>query len=497
MNKIKLWAFISIMISFSLIFAVCEVENGPSTPPEEPEEPFEWPVFEDIDAEGGVPYHITNNFAQDSSSAFLVQWHNDTNVAKQALQIVTRNGNAEDIRTIIAEGITWNPTKTPTDVGPYESRNIFKIEITDLNPNTRYVYRIGSPEGWSQDFFHLTSSGTNANFSFTVAADSQDNVFNQMRSTFRAANEFDANNRFFLIAGDISDYPQENTSEFPNYTKVANDFNIRTPIAVTQGNHDTYLVNTSNRDGYVFGSAEVFNSFVTFPENGWNQGAHHGPHRSKSYYFYYNKVLIIMLNTFATQNATGPAEPVHTAQAAWLREILQHDKDNQLSKYIIVVTHIPFFAGRGSSNNNEPWLMAPTRAAYGKILSDFDVDICFFGHDHVYTRSEPIKITGTTTGNTRLQDMDFFDTPNGTIYSIAGSIGPKIYAFRNHPSNPNAPPVPTDSNTYIPQSWPVRTDQQSPGMFVNVKVTSQKLIVTARRVGVTQPLDTYEVMAKR
>jgi len=470
MKKIKLWVFISIIMSLAFMSAEC-------------------PQGAEARIRGGAPYFITNNFAEDSSTAFIVQWHNDKNVPAQALQIVEENESFENsnTRTIIVRGILWNPSRTPKDrdVGEYTQRNIFRTEVTGLTPDTKYKYRIGTPKGWSETFYHLTSGGSNANFSFTVGADTQDDRFNQMRSTFRAANEFDADNRFFLIAGDISDYPQENPNEFPNFTNAANEFNIRTPVIAIQGNHDTYLnSNESNRDEYMFGSAEVFNSFITFPENGWDQGEDHGPHRSKSYYFYYNNVLFIMLNSMATFNETGTREPIHTAQARWLEEVLQKDKDNKLSKYIVIVKHVPFFAGRGSSNNGEPWLIASARAAYGKIISDFDVDIVFFGHDHVYTRSNAIKI-GT---NTALTDINFNNVRNGTVYSIAGSIGPKIYTFRN--------PAGT-TNQFIPISYPVRTDQQAPGVFVNVKVTNEKLTVTARRLGAEAPLDMYEVLAKR
>jgi len=469
MKKIKFWVLITIIISLAFISAEC---------PQGIEK-----------VSGGAPDNITNNFAEDSSTAFIVQWHNDVKVAAQALQIAEENESFESLNTkiIVTKGILWNPTRTPEnrDVGNYAPRNIFRAEVTGLNPGTLYKYRIGGPKGWSETFYHLTSGGTNNDFSFTVAADSQDNMFNQMRATLKAANDFDEDNRFFLIAGDISDYPQHDINEFPNYTKVANEFNVRRPIAATQGNHDTYLnSNPNNRDEYMFGSAEVFNSFITFPENGWDQEEEHGPHRSKSYYFYYNNVLIIMLNTMATQYMTGTREPEHASQAEWLREVLQKDKDEMLSKYIIVVTHIPFFAGRGSSGNNEPWLVAPARAAYGKIISDFDVDIVFFGHDHVYARSNAIKI-GT---NTALTDINFNTVANGTIFSIAGSIGPKIYAFRNPDGT---------TNQFIPRSYPVRTDQQAPGVFVNVKVTDEKLTVTAIRVGSSTPIDTYDVIAKR
>ncbi|MCL2442489.1 MAG: metallophosphoesterase family protein [Treponema sp.] len=486
MKMVKLWALISVVTALAFMSTACII--GPGTNP---------------DVSGGPPYNITNNFAEDSSTGFIVQWHNDTDVPSQTLQYVEESGNWSDATEIIVTGVLWNPTKTPTDVGPYTARNIFRTEVSGLTPATKYQYRMGSPGNWSETFYHLTSNGSFTNFSFTVGADTQDNVFNQMKATFNAANTYDSDNRFFLVAGDISDYPQEDINEFPNFLKAVNELTNRLPVVTTQGNHDTYLVNTSNRDGYVFGSAEVYNSFITSPNNGWARKtgqANAGPHRSDSYYFYYNEVLIIMLNTMATQNATGPAEPNHAAQRTWLENVLKNDKDNNLSKYIIAVTHIPFFAGRGLSSTpsaSEPWLMANTRAAYGKIFSDYDVDIVFFGHDHVYTRSNPIKF-GTNTALAWMYDNNVFNTvTNGTIYSIAGSIGPKIYAFRNHPADPTAAPVSTNIHTYIPYHWPTRTDAQSPGMFINIKVTAENLNVTVRRLNQNDNMDSYVVPAKQ
>jgi len=489
--KSKLCVFISAIMAFAIVFSACGEERE----------------YDGEDIGSGAARNITSNFAEDSSTGFIVQWHNGTETPEQFLQIVKAADDFNDEEKIEASYRAWFPTKTPANrsVGAYQSRNVYRVEVTGLEPDTNYKYRVGNPDNWSTTFHHTTSKGSMANFSFTVGADTQDNVFNQMKATFNAANTFDSDNRFFIIAGDISDYPQENINEFPNFLKAANELSVRKPIVATQGNHDTYLVNASNRDGYVFGNAEVFNSFITFPDNGWarKQGqTNASPHRSDSYYFYYNEVLFIMLNTMATQNATGASEPNHAAQRTWLTNVLQHDKDNSLSKYIIVVTHVTFFDGRGSNRGSpvgsqEGWLIANTRAAYGKIITDFDVDIVFFGHDHVYTRSNPIKF-GTYTSLSSMYSSGGFNTvANGTIFSIAGSIGPKIYAFRNHPANPSAAPVASNFNSYIPYSWPVRTDQQSPGMFVNVKVTAAKLEVTARRLNHVANIDHYEVPAKR
>ena len=451
-----------------------------------------------------APYFITNNFAQDSSTAFLVQWHNYKEVSRQTLQIVTADGDFENARNITVTGelfdiagITTCPNVSNkcspacNGIGNYPARNIFRAEVTGLEPATGYKYRVGAPGFWSDTFFHLTSGGSNTDFSFTVVTDTQDSVFNGMRLTLQAANTFDSDNRFFLHAGDVVDFIGLNKHEIENYTNVANEFNTHRPIATTQGNHDTYHNKTG--DNYVFGEATIYNAFTVFPNNGFVRSVEGwDKNRSDSYYFYYNRVLIIMLNTMATQNATGTNEPNHTAQAAWLRQVLQNDKDNNLSRFRIVVTHIPPFAGRGSSGNTEPWLVEPVRRIYAPICTEFDVDIFFAGHDHVYARSNPIKIT---TGNTALASINYGTTLGGTIYSIVGSTGPKLYTFRNETGT---------TNLFIPQSYPVRFDLNggtatgsiSPGVFVNVKVTNDKMTVTAMNRNRTQ-LDTYEVTAKR
>ena len=549
MKRIKFWVLVSAIATFSLVFAVCQssraaspsfnieviggsadVEAAPAgqtitlTPDSQADKAFTgWTIdppavimtsanqfimpsfnvtvtgeFDDASA-GKIPYFITNNYAQDSSSGFMVKWHNDTDVTEQTIQVVKAGlsfGDADDIQVAgeVFESIGNGTCPSPislcsnaacTGTGNYPARNIFKTTVADLEPATLYKYRIGTPGTWSNIYYHLTSGGTgiNRNFSFTVVTDTQNNVFNVMRTTLRTANEFDADNRFFLIAGDIVESIGLNPSEIENYTKAASEFNIARPIAVTQGNHDTYHNKVGHQ--FVFGEATIFNAYVTFPDNGF-EDRFDGPNRSKSYYFYYNDVLIVMLNTFATQGRTGITVPNHAAQASWLKEILEYDKANKLSKFRIIATHIPAFGGRGSGDDREPWLTPDVRAAYGKICTDYNVDIFFAGHEHVYARSNPIKIGA----NTALASINYGPTPGGTIYSIAGSTGPKFYDFRN--------PTGT-ANQFIPLTYPVKFDQSgiSPGMFINVKVTEKKLTVTAKRVNADGVLDAYEVPVKK
>ena len=440
---------------------------------------------------GAVPYFITNMLAQDSSTALLVQWHNALTVTEQTVQIVTAAGSFEDAREIQVTGFAWNPTRTSgADVGNYPARNIFRTEIRSLLPNTLYKYRVGENGAWSKTFTHLTASGTNADFSFTMITDPQNATFTEMVRTMNDANSFDADNRFFVNCGDIANYIGLYPQEIANYTNEVNEINIRRPVATTQGNHDTYY-NTAG-DTYIFGNAEVFNSFTVFPDNGFsrNVAAFHNRNRSNSYYFYYNRVLVIVLNTMGTQNPTGTGSPNHTAQAAWLENVLSADKAQGASRFRIVATHVSPFGGRSS----ERWLQPEVRAAYGKICTDYNVDIFFAGHDHVYGRSHPVKITGNTISSTTLAiiasenpgaDGVFGPNPGGVIYSIVGSTGPKFYTV--------------DTNdAWVNRYFPINKSEIdiTPGMYVNVKVQGNTMVVTAKRTGFPGELDRYEVSAK-
>jgi len=432
-----------------------------------------------LDSGDDKPYYITNNFGEDSSTELLVQWHSYSAPETQTLQYVEKSGSFPGTGI----QVTGNQFQGLGNVGVYAPRNIFRTEVTGLSPNTEYKYRVGYEGAWSDEYNHLTSGGDESDFSFTVVSDPQSEAHSAMSATLSAADNFDANHRFYLMGGDLVDNIGGRPGEIISYTNAASEFNIKRPIAATQGNHDTHFIDGSS---YRFGGAEVFNAFLTFPDNGGDTQTEKAI-RSQCYYFYYNKVLIIMLNTMATSTGVS-GEPDYTRQAEWLKGVLENDRNNNLSRYTIVVTHIGPFGGR----DNTRWPTAASRKAFTKIFTDYDVDIVFSGHDHVYGRSDPIKITVEMSGkndNTDYVSMEtegnFNSVPNGTVFSIVSATGPKFYQI-------------VQSDQWVPKFYPVRADNpkdNDPGVFVNVKVTASKLTVTVKKNDGTQ-LDTYDVTKK-
>jgi len=429
---------------------------------------------------GSAPRYISNNFAGDAASGFVVQWHNDASIAAQTLQVAAASDsfdNAEEIQ------VTGTLFETSGRVGTHAARNIFKTTVTGLKPATLYKYRMGEPGGWSQVFTHMTSGGSNTEFSFTVLTDPQNATFAEMVIAMNQAESFDNENRFFLICGDITERV-ESPVEIQNFTNDSNLFNIRKPIASTQGNHDTYYNNSGSEVN--LGESTVFNAFIAFPDNGFTET---DSTRSKSYYFYYNNVLVIMLNTLVTTEQNN-------RQMAWLKDLLEHDRENRLSRFRIVATHF----GPFGSHYYESYWMRLNRAYYGKIFTDYNIDIVFSGHDHTYSRSNPIKISGTTESTTTLEiisgeNAGFHGTPGGVIYSIAGGTGPKFYNAIDgwNAANSTAPYL----EALFPANRSTRTTTAiSPGTFINVKVRHDTLSVTAMRKNGTM-LDQYVVPLKQ
>ena len=417
-------------------------------------------------AAGTAPYNITNNFAQDSSSGFVAQWHNDAAVTTQTLQVVAASGSFDTARNIPITGI---PFETSGTIGTHALRNIFRAEVSGLSPATLYKYRIGEPGSWSKTFTHMTSAGRIDEFSFTVITDPQNNVHTAMITAMELAESYDGNNRFFLDCGDITERV-ESPVEIISYTNSSNVINMRKPVIATQGNHDTYKSNTGSEIN--LGESTVFNAFLTFPDNGFREN---DPYKSKSYYFYYNEVLFIMLNTLITTEQTA-------AQVDWLKGVLEHDKVNRLSKYRIVATH---FGVLGNHYYENYWIKL-TRDTYGKIYSDYAVDIVFSGHDHTYSCSNPIVI-GT---DTAIESINFSTTMGGTVHCIAGTTGPKFYNSIDGWATGAAP--------YLEASFRKSTRtvlEIDPGMYINVKVGYDRLSVTAIRVD-GWIIDQFEVEKK-
>lgn len=421
-------------------------------------------VYEEDGSTHHEPYYITNNFGENAENELIVQWQNEVGSKYQRVQITTE----DDPDFIYAHNVDATERILELDpslkLGDYPARGVYRAEVKDLEPGTDYIYRVGANNAWSETYYHHTADGKDYEFSFTISSDPQSPAHSDMVNTFRAANEYDPDHRFFYNCGDLVNDIGYHPEEIISYTNAASEFNRFKVVGAAQGNHDTY--GTTGDNVYLFGEATVFNSFLTFPSNGFETNIN----KSNSYYFYYNNVLFITLNTLIEDSN-------YKAQADWLKQVLETNKETGRAEFIICTMHI----GPIGNRYGDKWKESPIRKQYTPIFNEYKVDCVFYGHDHTYARTNPIVIDG----NTNLATFDTTpDEENGVIYSIVGATGPKFYG--------------EDQITYQKNIWEVRTnskDQVAPGVFVNVKVYEDQLLVHAMKADGTE-LDNYSVPKK-
>ena len=295
------------ILLFGILSSLCLAGCGDKTPDKKPDndkKPTE-KVIEDYDDDGSehhAPMYITNNFGGDASTELVVQWQNVDGSTNQRVQITTE----DDTDFTYAHNVDAKYRKLDIDtssVGNYDKNGVYKAVITDLEPNTKYIYRVGANDAWSQTYNHLTASDESEEFSFVVTSDPQAASHTDFRATMTRANEYDPENRFAFMCGDLVDDMGKRPAEVKSYTEAASEFNKDRIIACTEGNHDTYL-NVSGSNVYQFGEATMFNVFTTQPDNGFVKD---DPTKSNSYYFRYNNVLFVTLNTLIFQDEFNDA----------------------------------------------------------------------------------------------------------------------------------------------------------------------------------------------
>jgi len=115
------------------------------------------------------------------------------------------------------------------------------------------------------------------------------------------------------------------------------------------------------------------------------------------------------------------------------------------------------------------------RDNYVPVIDDFDIDVVFNGHDHSYSRSYPMKWSGSTsTSNTQGMQPETFDTdgasldPTGTVYfSLNSATGSKHYslaarqpytAAMNQANRPNFSVVDMTADTFTCTTYQVNTN---------------------------------------
>jgi len=290
-----------------------------------------------------------------------------------------------------------------------------KAVVTGLKPGHSYQYSVSSDgTNWSPMYDFKIPANTGA-FRFAVVSDPQlttGNVDSKSRfpaaSTTTAAgwvqtmNKITAANVSFIASGgDQVDAMAGSETEYTHFFAPSGLRNL--PFAPVSGNHDAHLHFT-----YHFNLPNVQTTSSTFSST---YGSNQDVLKMGNYFYLYNNILFVVLNTAPYPGSTtaasayitffrqtlNAAKAAHTGKYDWL--IVQHHKSTASVASHVADTDIQYYV----------------EAGFETLMSEFKVDFVLAGHDHVYARSYPLK--GMDNGKVSIPIKEGFNPAPGSTWN--------------------------------------------------------------------------------
>ncbi len=263
---------------------------------------------------------------------------------------------------------------------------VHEVELTGLEPNTRYYYISGDKfGGWSPEHTFTTAPDGTRDFTFVVVGD--------MGVTLAANQNLDRmiseDPSFVLHAGDLS-YANGITLIWDLWFEQISPLAANALYMPAIGNHE---------DEEDLGFSSYLGRFAL-------------PNNERWYSFEWGNTHVVSLDT------ESPYTP-GSDQLAWLEIDLANARADPDIEWIVVFFHDPPYSASPvhGSNLSVRWNISP-------ILESNGVDIVFSGHDHIYERTYPIK-------NEEVVDQhpNRYYNPRGTIYVVTGGGGAALYGI--------------------------------------------------------------------
>jgi 3',5'-cyclic AMP phosphodiesterase CpdA len=338
-----------------------------------------------------VPDRIILTFTGDPAHTQAVTWRTDASVESAMAQIAVAEGGPTFI-TRAAE-IAAVTTRLRTDLG---EAHFHSAEVTNLDPDTIYAYRVGDGINWSEWFHFRTAKAAPAPFQFIYFGDAQNDIKSLWSRVIRGAYSDASRARFIVHAGDLVNNGNTD-AQWGEWFAAGGWVNGMIPSIPTPGNHE--YPRDSAADSSPRHLSRHWRPQFALPLNG-------PPGLEETAYFIdYQGVRIVSLNSNERQQE----------QAKWLGSVLG---DNP-NRWTILTFHHPIYSAAKDRDN--PAL----RKLWQPIIAQHRVDLVLQGHDHTYARSGLIGTENTANG-TGARDAE------GTVYVVSVS-GPKMYNLGRAP----------------------------------------------------------------
>ena len=347
---------------------------------------------EDIWNPTAVPDRIVLSWDGDPATTMAVTWRTDTSVQ----QAVAEYASAEDGPKFVnkARRIEAVTESLDTNLAPSLRHSVV---LGELQPATRYVYRVGDGTNWSEWAKFETASNLPEPFRFFYFGDAQNDLKSHWSRVVRRAFREAPAAAFFLHAGDLVNRA-ESDAEWGEWFYAGGFIHRSTPCVAIPGNHEFGRITPESDERRLL---IQWQSDFTFPQN--------GPEGLKESVYW----LDFQGTCFVSLNSNEKDEQ----QAAWLDKVLSQST----AQWTIITFHHPMYSSKVGRDN--PHL----RRLWQPVIDRYGVDLVLQGHDHTYARSRLMTSeSNLTTGVTH-------QNPNsGTVYVVSVS-GPKMYDLGSRP----------------------------------------------------------------
>lgn len=405
-------------------------------------------------------------FGKDSKTSMTFTW-STTNYTNSYVHIVEEGQDFTDENIKSYKG-TLEKSKVSGD-----DAFIHRVYVDNLDADTEYLFKIGDPNlHMSEVGSFKTSSNQNKNISFMHISDPQGTTeadyrsFNKLLKTSTSNFDYD----FIALTGDIVNNSWADHSPIIDQWEWAltDQFDIlrNYPLMTVSGNHEAAK--------YDFSSRFTFESEQQSLETG-------------IYYSYtYEGVYFLGLNTNDSLDEE-PGSGLSEQQMNFIRNDLELNKN---APWKIVMLHKGLFDGGSHASNmaeGQDYDIEYFRNELAPLFNEYNVDLVLQGHDHLYSKSYPIKseINQNNVSHTPLKnllvetvnDTNYVYHPNAPIYLNSGSAsGSKYY----HP-NGTSEMMDMIETCENPQTK----------LFTNIEIDQEEGLLTFKTY--KQENDTYEL----
>lgn len=340
-----------------------------------------------------VPDRVIMNLTETPETSIALNWRTDSTVLTGTIEWAVATAGPDFLSSVNKVRAQREYLKVKHGEEPTVTASYFSATVNNLAPGQKYVYRVGSEEGWSEWHQIQMPDASKNKLSFVYFGDAQNDIKSMWSRVIREAYKTLPRVDFMLHAGDLINRHDRDV-EWGEWFYAGNFIHATVPSMMTPGNHE-------------YGKGVVLSPQwrpqFNLPLNG------PGGLEETCYVINYSNLKVISLD--AEQIDESPA--YLKKQELWLDSVLTHDP----RKWTAITFHYPVFSTKPNRDNEN------LRNHFKPLFDKHRVDIVLQGHDHAYGRG---TVSNVPTGK------KVNDKVSGTVYVVSVS-GPKMYDVSNDP----------------------------------------------------------------